>query len=138
MSLLFRPPPLAHFPLPPHLAPLSRATGKKKKKKESLASFNMTKACNMLFGKGRVRTQDLGYLALTPSGLAQPNPARPGPATGTCGLRTGERGGRGGQDGGKGGARAGQPAPQHFHVRAGRPELVREVRLRAARAVSVH
>jgi hypothetical protein len=31
--------------------------------RKDLASFNMKKACNMLCGKGRVRTQDLGYQA---------------------------------------------------------------------------
>jgi hypothetical protein len=32
-------------------------------KRKVLASFNMKKACNMLCGKGQVRTQNLGYQA---------------------------------------------------------------------------
>jgi hypothetical protein len=36
---------------------------RRNKKRKVLASFNMKKACNVLFGTDRVRTQDLGYQA---------------------------------------------------------------------------
>ncbi len=35
----------------------------KSKKRKALASFNMKKACNMLYGKGLALMQDLGYQA---------------------------------------------------------------------------